>query len=584
MKSKKILVVDFDTDSLNTLSEFLQEEGFQVFKAKDGKSGFEKFESERPDLIILEPMLPKLHGFDLCKNIAKDSGKETPIIFITEFYGEEQCIKEAHRPSSLTAFFRKPYKKEEILSSILDLLNDKKVKESQPSRFEQTEKQKRPVDELEKHLHEPELSSKTELSKEEKTSKLPDEISRMLQDTLYEFGLDIKKEKPVVHEKAIREDIEEERKAPEPEQVVLEPEKIEEEVAAEEGVMKEETIMHEEAAEAEEEEKPRSLESLLFEEFSEESKVFSLKPIFENVISRIKILKKVLVKTPAPRIVLPLALFALIAGGTTFYLFRPKKVDSLPKENASLTFRNPQQDSSRLQLAQLSPSITTKGEESQESSLTSTTQEKTQDEQVPEESSEVEQEPKSTTAPEEESSTPKDAAPVQNKAPAAPPPAEPMFSDSTPFLKIQENPEAFIETEDVQLEEQPPLASIEIPQQEKQEEIPVNLTDSSEKSIKAGDIVALNMVDEPPILIRRVQPRYPPVALIQGIEKQVLVNALISEKGEVIKTLIIRGEKESYGFNDASQEAVRQWRFKSATKNGVKVKVWKPILITFKKK
>ena len=98
-----------------------------------------------------------------------------------------------------------------------------------------------------------------------------------------------------------------------------------------------------------------------------------------------------------------------------------------------------------------------------------------------------------------------------------------------------------------------------------------------------GDIVALSLVDTPPILIKRIQPKYPPSAKSLGIEESVMSNALISENGDVEKTVVIKGGNPQYGFKEASQDAVRQWRFKPAVKNGVKVKVWKPIMIAFKK-
>ena len=91
MKNKKILIVDFDNETSENLSKYLNEEGFEVAVAQDGQSGQEKFKSEKPDLVILEPMLPKVHGFDLCKNLFQNARRKTPIIFLTEFYGEEQC-------------------------------------------------------------------------------------------------------------------------------------------------------------------------------------------------------------------------------------------------------------------------------------------------------------------------------------------------------------------------------------------------------------------------------------------------------------------------------------------------------------
>jgi TonB family protein len=603
MRYKKILIVDFDANSLDTLSEFLKEEGFQVIKAKDGQSGLEKFESERPDLLILEPMIPKIHGFDLCKNIANDSGKETPVIFTTEFYGEEQCKKEASRPSTLTAFFRKPYRKEELLSSVLDLLKQREKKNFSPSKTKQPEKQMKTADSIQNDLFEQNLTQKPGLSREKKKSVIPDEINKMLQDTLSEFGLNAGKVKTVIPEKAERKETKEKTQVEE-EPVVSEPKKMEmietEENKNEEKIEIEEAFKAEEKtenreemeikeAQAEEEVKTEALldedelfrrsKAVLFTEFHEEPKKlsFSLKLFLENLLSS---LKKVPMKIPAPRIVLPLAFATLIAGTVAFYLLQPNP----PTEKATLNVPGSQQDSSQLQSAELPSSILATETKSQEDSAPEAAKENTVDKQMPEKTTRADTKIQPPTQTEEKPSAEPETVPAQKKE-SSPPPveAEPLISESMDIVEIKENPQVQQRSAAVQAKETNlPLA---VPlQQEKLEEDQEKPADTVEKTIKTGDLVALDTVDTPPILIRRVQPRYPPVALTQAIECQVLVNALISETGEVIKTMIIRGEKESYGFNQASEEAVKQWRFRPAIKDSIKVKVWKPILITFKKK
>ena len=101
--------------------------------------------------------------------------------------------------------------------------------------------------------------------------------------------------------------------------------------------------------------------------------------------------------------------------------------------------------------------------------------------------------------------------------------------------------------------------------------------------IKEGGLVPLEIVETKPVAIRRIQPRYPPEALRAGIEGTVVVNALISETGAVIKTEVIRGIKGALELDAAAQRAVSQWRFEPATIKGIRVKVWMPIAIEFKK-
>jgi TonB family protein len=102
-------------------------------------------------------------------------------------------------------------------------------------------------------------------------------------------------------------------------------------------------------------------------------------------------------------------------------------------------------------------------------------------------------------------------------------------------------------------------------------------------NIKEGDIVALNLVDTLPVVTERIPAVYPSSAGGSKITGTVVVNALISEKGSVIKTEIMRGIKGVYGFNQAAEHAVRRWKFEPATIKGIKVKVWLPVRIVFKR-
>ncbi len=102
--------------------------------------------------------------------------------------------------------------------------------------------------------------------------------------------------------------------------------------------------------------------------------------------------------------------------------------------------------------------------------------------------------------------------------------------------------------------------------------------------IKEGDVVPLNLVDTKPVPVTRVPAVYPSQASLLRIEGTVTVNALVSEKGDVIDARIIKGIKYAAGLEQASLEAVRKWKFTPASAYGFKVKVWFPISMEFKKK
>lgn len=80
-KLDKILVVDDDIEICNMIEIFLNKEQFQVIKAHDGYEALDKFKAETPKLIILDLMLPRMDGYDVCREIKKISN--VPIIMLT---------------------------------------------------------------------------------------------------------------------------------------------------------------------------------------------------------------------------------------------------------------------------------------------------------------------------------------------------------------------------------------------------------------------------------------------------------------------------------------------------------------------
>jgi len=100
--------------------------------------------------------------------------------------------------------------------------------------------------------------------------------------------------------------------------------------------------------------------------------------------------------------------------------------------------------------------------------------------------------------------------------------------------------------------------------------------------VNEGDLVELTAVTEPPALVKRVEPVYPQTAQRLGIGGSITVNALVDERGNVIDTAILKGIQDDMGLGRAAQNAVKKWKFQPARKDGVAVKVWKPVVILFK--
>jgi TonB family protein len=100
--------------------------------------------------------------------------------------------------------------------------------------------------------------------------------------------------------------------------------------------------------------------------------------------------------------------------------------------------------------------------------------------------------------------------------------------------------------------------------------------------LKDGDLVPLELVDTRPSLVKRVDPQYPLAAKRMRVGGTVVLNVLISENGDVIKTEIFKGIKGAFGFNQESQRVVGEWKFNPASVKGIKVKVWMPVSVEFR--
>ena len=125
MPGRKILIVDYESRSLDALARLFERHKFEIVKASDGLSAYEKFRVERPDIIVLEAILPKLHGFDLTSRIRLESKGAVPVVIVTGLYRGSQYRHEALTSFGASAYFEKPYKEEDLVRTVLGLLKEK---------------------------------------------------------------------------------------------------------------------------------------------------------------------------------------------------------------------------------------------------------------------------------------------------------------------------------------------------------------------------------------------------------------------------------------------------------------------------
>lgn len=120
---KRILVVDDELDIRESLVKILQRRGYDVASASDGAAALKLINEFRPNLIILDVMLPDMDGTDIAKTIGSDMATQNiPVIFLTGLISKEkQDIATSH---DIYITIAKPVDKDEILKAVKKALGE----------------------------------------------------------------------------------------------------------------------------------------------------------------------------------------------------------------------------------------------------------------------------------------------------------------------------------------------------------------------------------------------------------------------------------------------------------------------------
>ena len=116
---KKILVVEDDLAILRGLKDNLEFESYEVLSAEDGERGYAVLKEKKPDLVILDLMLPKLSGYELCRK-ARHEGITTPVLMLTA-RGEEKD-RVAGLDQGADDYVTKPFSIPELLARVRALI------------------------------------------------------------------------------------------------------------------------------------------------------------------------------------------------------------------------------------------------------------------------------------------------------------------------------------------------------------------------------------------------------------------------------------------------------------------------------
>ena len=122
MDKKRILVVDDEVDLVEMLSIRLEANDYEVSVAYDGQEGLDKARALKPDLVLLDILMPKLDGFKVCQALKKDPlTKKIPVIMLTA-KDRADDIKQAKQIGA-DGYIIKPFDADTLLLNIKDQLD-----------------------------------------------------------------------------------------------------------------------------------------------------------------------------------------------------------------------------------------------------------------------------------------------------------------------------------------------------------------------------------------------------------------------------------------------------------------------------
>lgn len=123
MSTKKILLVDDSSTMLLMEQMVLGSNGYQILTAQDGEAGLRAALSHRPDLIVMDVVMPGMDGLEACRRLrANEATRETPILLVTT-RSESVYVQEGFI-SGCNDYVLKPINTNELLTKVKNLLGD----------------------------------------------------------------------------------------------------------------------------------------------------------------------------------------------------------------------------------------------------------------------------------------------------------------------------------------------------------------------------------------------------------------------------------------------------------------------------
>ncbi len=115
---KKIAIIDDDHIIQESLQELFSDAGYLVFVAGDGIAGYELITREKPDMVVADILLPRMHGIALCEKVrASEEFRHIPIILMTGVYKDVNLRMYVHKGLA-DDFIEKPFREKDLLAKI----------------------------------------------------------------------------------------------------------------------------------------------------------------------------------------------------------------------------------------------------------------------------------------------------------------------------------------------------------------------------------------------------------------------------------------------------------------------------------
>lgn len=119
--AKKILFIEDETDQVMVIQARLEANGYDVVSAADGEEGLKKVYEEKPDLILLDLVIPKLDGFEVCKKIKADPQVSNIPVMIITAVGMKDLDRLCHEMHA-DDFVKKPYEATDFMQKVKKLI------------------------------------------------------------------------------------------------------------------------------------------------------------------------------------------------------------------------------------------------------------------------------------------------------------------------------------------------------------------------------------------------------------------------------------------------------------------------------